>query len=177
MAQNSRIYKANLSIADMDRHYYAEHTLTLACHPSETEERLMIRILAFALNAHPDLLPAGGIAAADEPDLWKKDLTGSVELWIELGQPDERRILKACGRSREVIVYTFGNRPELWFASVKTAVSRAGNLRIVSVDADSAKNLARLAGRTMGLQVSIEDGDIWVRTETDSVPVVTVPLQ
>lgn len=177
MAQNSRIYKANLSIADMDRHYYAEHTLTLACHPSETEERLMIRILAFALNAHPDLFPAGGIAAADEPDLWRKDLTGSVELWIELGQPDERRILKACGRSREVIVYTFGNRPELWFSSVKTAVSRTGNLRIVSVDADSAKNLARLAGRTMGLQVSIEDGDIWVRTETDSVPVVTVPLQ
>ena len=106
MALKSTIYKANLQIADMDRHYYAEHALAIACHPSETVQRMMIRVMVFALHAHEQLEFGKGISDAEEPDLWQKDLTGAIENWIEVGQPEERRILKACGRADQVIIYT-----------------------------------------------------------------------
>jgi len=99
MAIKSTIYKATLQVADMDRHYYADHALTIARHPSETDERMMMRCLAFALNAGEALAFGKGLSDADEPDLWQRDLTGAIQLWIEVGQPDEKRILRACGRA------------------------------------------------------------------------------
>jgi uncharacterized protein YaeQ len=108
MALNSTIYKVELQISDMDRHYYATHALTLARHPSETEERLMVRLLAFALYADDRLEFGKGISDEDEPALWRKAYTDEIELWIELGQPDEARIRKACGRSRQVVVINYG---------------------------------------------------------------------
>ena len=99
MALKSTIYKAALSVSDMDRGYYADHTLTIACHPSETAERMMVRALAFALNAHEYLTFGKGLSDVEEPDLWEKDLTGAIAHWIEAGQPDDKRILKACGRA------------------------------------------------------------------------------
>ena len=105
MALKSTIFKASLSISDMDRNYYADHALTIACHPSETAERMMVRVLAFALNAHEYLGFGKGISDVDEPDLWQKDLTGAIDHWIEAGQPDEKRILKACGRAVRVSIY------------------------------------------------------------------------
>src|SRR4051812_23966911 len=109
MAQSSTTYKAELAISDMDRHYYGTHALTIARHPSETEERLMVRLLAFALFAD-ERLQFGKGSAEDEPDLWRKDLTGDILEWIDLGQPDEQRIRKACGRARQVIVINYGGR-------------------------------------------------------------------
>jgi uncharacterized protein YaeQ len=103
MALKSTIYKAELQIADMDRHYYADHALTIARHPSETDERMMVRVAAFALFAQERLEFCKGLSDTDEPDLWQKDLTGAIETWIEVGQPDERRIAKASGRSNEVV--------------------------------------------------------------------------
>src|SRR4051794_5320453 len=103
MALKSTIYKADLQIADMDRHYYQDHSLTLARHPSETDERLMVRLLAFVRHANESLIFAKGLSDVDEPDLWQKDLTGAIELWIDVGQPDERRMLKACGRASQVV--------------------------------------------------------------------------
>jgi uncharacterized protein YaeQ len=103
MALKSVIYKAQLQVADMDRHYYADHALNIACHPSETLQRMMTRILVFALHATESLELAKGISDVDEPDLWQKDLTGAIQLWIELGQPEERRILKACGRADQEV--------------------------------------------------------------------------
>ena len=99
MALKATIFKADLHIADMARNYYAEHALTVARHPSETDERMMARILAFALNADERLAFGKGLSDADEPDLWQKDLTGAIEHWIEVGQPDEKRLLRACGRA------------------------------------------------------------------------------
>jgi uncharacterized protein YaeQ len=171
MAKNSTIYKADLSISDIDRDYYADHQLTLACHPSETTERMMIRILAFALNAHERLLPAAGMSNADEPDLWLKDLTGAIDLWIEAGQPDERRILKACGRSAMVKIYTYGTKPKLWLDSIESKISKAKNLSIYSISAESAKSLAALAERNMELQVTKDHDELWVRSETGAVSV------
>ena len=110
MAISATIYRANLNVADMDRHYYADHALTLARHPSETDERMMVRLLAFAFHAHERLEFGRGIGTADEPDLWQRDLTGRVELWIEVGQPDDRRVRKACGLADRVVIYSYGGR-------------------------------------------------------------------
>jgi uncharacterized protein YaeQ len=98
MALKATVVKAELQVSDMDRHYYASHNLTLAQHPSETDERLMVRLLAFALNADERLEFGKGLSSDDEPDLWRRDYTGDIELWIDLGQPDESRIRKASGR-------------------------------------------------------------------------------
>jgi len=177
MAKNSTIYKASLSIADTERDYYSDHQLTLACHPSETTERMMLRILAFALNADNHLLPAAGMSDAEEPDLWLKDLTGAISLWIEVGQPDERRILKACGRADEVLIYTYSSKPKLWFESVESKIAKAKNLKIYSIDSDSCKALALLAERSMDLQITIDHDELWVRNEKGEVSVVLTVLR
>ena len=108
MALKSTIFKAELSIADIDRGYYRNHALTVARHPSETDERMMMRLLAFALHADDALEFGRGLSAEHEPDLWRRDLTGTVEQWIEVGLPEEREIRKACGRAREVHVLAYG---------------------------------------------------------------------
>jgi len=177
MAKNSTIYKADLSVADSERDYYRDHQLTLACHPSETTERMMMRIVAFALNADENLTTAGGISESDEPDLWLKDLTGAITAWIEVGQPDERRILKACGRSGEVIIYTYNTRPKLWLDSIESKISKAKNLSIYSISSESSKALAGLAERNMELQIAKDHDELWVRSEKGSVSVEIVKLR
>ena len=116
MALKSTIFKAELSVADIDRGYYGDHALTIARHPSETDERMMVRLLAFALHADDALTFGRGLSSEDEPDLSRRDLTGTIELWIDVGLPDERDLRKACGRSREVHVYAYGGRAcALWW--------------------------------------------------------------
>jgi uncharacterized protein YaeQ len=117
MAIKSTIFKARLNIADMDRPYYGEHTLTLARHPSETDERMMVRLLAFALFADERLEFGRGLSAEDEPALWRKDYSGAIERWIEVGLPDEKALRKAAGRAAEVIVVAYGGRAmDVWWA-------------------------------------------------------------
>jgi uncharacterized protein YaeQ len=108
MALKATIFKAELSVADIDRGVYRDHALTIARHPSETDERMMVRLLAFALHADERLEFGRGLSAEDEPDLSRRDLTGTLEQWIEVGLPDEREVRKACGRAREVFVYAYG---------------------------------------------------------------------
>ena len=169
MALKSTVYKAELSVADIDRNYYADHQLTLACHPSETEERLMARLLVFALDAHERLVPAAGISDSDEPDFWLKDYTGAIDLWIEIGQPDEKRMLKACGRAEAVKIYTYNSKPELWWNSVADKVTKAKNLSVFAIDPASSKALQVFAGRSIAMQVTIQDGEIWVRSDEHAV--------
>lgn len=167
MALKATIYKVELEIVDMDRNYYVTHRLTLACHPSETGERLMVRLLAFALNAHERLEFGKGISDSGEPDLWQKDLTGEIELWIELGHPDEKLLAKAIGRSPRVIVYTYSENPQLWWDPIKRRFEGEKKLSVFHVNARSAKDLARLADSSMNLQCSIQDGEIWFRDEEE----------
>jgi uncharacterized protein YaeQ len=167
VALKATIHKVELEIVDMDRNYYATHRLTLACHPSETGERLMIRLLAFALNAHERLEFGRGISDADEPDLWLKDLAGAIELWVELGHPDERVLARALGRSNRVVVYTYSPRPELWWDPIKRRFEGERKLSVFHVDAGSAAALGRMAGTSMSLQCSIQDGEVWFRDDRD----------
>ena len=163
MALKSTVYKAKLEIVDLDRHYYATHDLTLACHPSETELRLLVRLVVFALNAHERLAFGKGVSDSDEPDLWLKDLDSQIDLWVELGHPDDRTLTKACGRSRRVVVYTYSANPHLWWDGLEARAARWRNLRVVSFDAEDCEGLGAMADRTLDIQVTIQEGEVWVR--------------
>lgn len=178
MAQNATIFKAELQISDMDRHYYASHALTLARHPSETDERLMVRVLAFILNATEELAMGKGISSDDEPDLWQKDLTGAVEKWIEIGQPDEKRVRRACGLSREVIIYPYsGNSADVWWEQNKRALDKLDKVSVVNIPAEISDALGRLAQRTMQLQATIQDGEVWITDNDNSLQVMVQVLK
>lgn len=181
MALKSTIYKANLQIADMDRQVYGDHALTLALHPSETEERLLVRLLAFALNVPADdqrgqLLFARGLSDSDEPDLWQKDLTDQLVQWIEVGQPDERRLTKACGRSEEVKLYCYAAAAPIWWSGIETKLTRLRNLEVWRLEAEQSLALAALAQRSMQWQITIQDGHIWVSDATRQVEIQPIPL-
>ncbi|MES2918214.1 MAG: YaeQ family protein [Pseudomonadota bacterium] len=172
MAQNSTIFKADLSVSDLDRHYYGSHLLTLARHPSETDERLMMRVLAFVLNASETLAFGKGLSADDEPDLWQKDLTGAVEKWIEVGQPDEKRLRKACGVAREVIVYPYGgNGANIWWEQNRRALEKLDKLRVINIAGETAAALGALAQRSMQLQATVQDGEVWLSEASGSLQV------
>lgn len=169
MALKATIFKADLQVADMDRHYYGDHALTIARHPSETDERMMVRLLAFALHAHDALAFGKGLSSDDEPDLWQKDLTGAIEKWIEVGQPDERRILKACGRASHVVVYSYSNTSNVWWNQVAGKLNRARNLQVFNLPSALTTELARMAKRTMQLQCTVQEGQIWIANGEESV--------
>ena len=177
MALKSTIFKAALQIADMDRSYYADHSLTVARHPSETDERMMLRVLAFALHAHAGLAFGKGISTDDEPDLWQRDLTGAIRLWIDVGQPDEKLVRRACGRAHEVVIYTYGRSAESWWSRSKAALDRMQNLRVMSVPVATGQELAKLAQRTMQLQCTIQDGHVWLGDKDGAVEVVLTAIR
>lgn len=159
MAAKATIYKALLNIANMDTHYYQEHNLTLAKHPSENDQRLIVRLIAFILNANEDLVFCKGIAEEDEPDLWQKSLGGDIELWIDLGQPDEKRIKKACGRSQRVIIYTYQEgMATAWFKQIEKSLKRFKNLEVVYLNLDG--EVDNIVERSMNLQANISDGEL-----------------
>jgi uncharacterized protein YaeQ len=168
MAAKATIYKALLNIADMDRHYYAEHNLTLAQHPSENNLRLMVRLVAFVLNANENLMFCKGISQDDEPDLWQKSLSGDIELWIDLGQPDEKRIKKACGRSENVIIYAFQDgMATAWFKQIENSLKRFNNLKVIYLKMDS--NIESLTKRSMDLQCNFSDNELSFIDDENSV--------
>ena len=169
MALKATIYKADVQIADMDRNYYQDHGLTLARHPSETDERMMIRLLAFAIHANEALTFTKGLFDTDEPDLWQKDLTGAIQLWIEVGQPDEKRIMKACGRSEQVIVYSYSATSHIWYKQIANKLERARNLTVINIPAEASAQLEKLANRNMQLQCTIQDSQIYLTDGANTV--------
>ncbi len=174
MALDSIVYKAELQISDMDRHYYATHAMTLARHPSETEERLMVRVLAFALNACERLEFGKGLAADDEPALWRREMNGEISHWIELGLPDEQRIRRACGRAREVTVYTYGGRvADLWWQRVQAGLLRSKNLTVIDIAAETSGALAAWCARGMRLQCLVQDGQMQILDDSSALTIET----
>ena len=168
MATKATIFKSILNIANMDSHYYNDHNLTIAQHPSETDLRLMIRIVAFILNASEDLMLCKGIEEDNEPDLWEKDYGDDIKLWIDLGQPDEKRIKKACGRAEKVIIYTYQEgMADAWFKSMEKVIKRFKNLSVVHLNIDG--DIEVLAQRGMNLQCNITDGELTLISDDKSV--------
>ena len=171
MALKATIFKASLQVSDMDRNHYQEHALTLARHPSETDERMMVRLLAFALQADEMLTFGKGLSDQEEPDLWQKDLTGAIGLWIDVGLPDEKRVLKACGRAEQVVVVSYGQAADVWWNQAAAKLERAQNLTVLRLPTVSTQEMAKLAKRTMELQCTVQDGQIWLSGGEDTVSV------
>ncbi len=167
MALKSTIFKANLQIADIDNSYYADHTLTLARHPSETDERMMVRLCALALQAHTlsslcngdgTLAFGAGLSDPDEPDVWLRDFTGRTRVWIEVGQPEDKPLIKACGKSDQVVLYSFNHAAEVWWRGMESKLSRPQNLRVYRVPTLASQALIPLAQRSMQLQATVQEG-------------------
>lgn len=178
MAIKATIYKAELSVSDMDRHHYQTYNLTLAQHPSETTERMMVRIAAFVLNASESLEFTKGLSTDDEPDLWQKSLSDEIELWIELGCPDEKRLRKACSRARQVILYGYhGNAFDIWWQQNQQKCSRFDNLTVIALNPTAIEQLDTLAERTMRLQASIQDATLWLGNTDRSIEIQPTVLQ
>ena len=178
MALKATIFKAELEISDMDRPYYGTHSLTLARHPSETDERMMVRLLVFAMHAHERLELGQRMGDQDEPDLVQRDLTGAIERWIDVGQPEESRLRKACGRAKRVFVYAYsGHGAEKWWAQSSADFARFKNLTVVSVPSASCQAITRFAAPRMALQCVIQDGSVMVIDGSSTVQLAPEILQ
>jgi uncharacterized protein YaeQ len=176
MALTATIFKAHLQMSDMDRHYYGDHQLTLARHPSETDERMMVRLLAFALHADERLCFTKGLCEDEEAALWQKSLSGEIELWIDVGLPDERRVRKACNRAEQVFLYLYGGRnADLWWQRNVDKLRRFANLNVIEIPETACNELASLVQRSMQLQCTVQDGEIWLNCGDQTVSVI--PLQ
>ena len=170
MAANATVFRAELQVSDMDRNYYATHALTLARHPSETDERLMVRLLAFALFADERLEFGRGLGSEDEADLWRRDYTGDIEQWIDLGQPDESRIRKACGRAQQVVVVNYsGNSANIWWEKVGPSLSRIKNLTVIDIPVATVDSLVTLIQRGMRLNCLVQDGELQLMSDSINV--------
>ena len=169
MALKSTIFKAELQVSDLDRGHFVTHALTIARHPSETDERMMVRLLAFALNADERLQFGRGLSAEDEADLLLTDLTGAIDLWIDVGLPDEREIRKASGRARAVKVYTYGRGASIWWQQNGGAMARLDNTEVVDMPEDVTRALAAWADRNMRLECTIQEGQVWLSRGGDTL--------
>lgn len=176
MALKSTIYKIDLNIADMDRQYYAQHSLTLAKHPSETDERVMVRLIGFALYATESLIFGKGLSDDEEPDLWQKDLTGAIELWMDVGLPTEKDIRKAAGRAKHVVVVLYGGRvADMWWDQNSKGLLKLSNLTVINLP--ETTELANIANRGMQLSLTIQDKQIMVSHDGGTVDVVPIILK
>ncbi|TXG94182.1 MAG: YaeQ family protein [Rhodocyclaceae bacterium] len=178
MALKSTIFKADLQVADLDRGHFADYALTIARHPSETDERMMVRLLAFALNASPSLAFGRGLSTEDEADLLDVDPTGAIDNWIDVGLPDEKAIRRAANRARRMVVLSYGGRgAEIWWQQTGGKVAGLRTLSVLALDPAASQALAGLAERTMRLQCTIQDGTVWLGGAAGDLEITPCVLQ
>lgn len=178
MALKATIYKATVNIADMDRHFYQDTTLTLAQHPSENEQRMMLRLLAWICHADERLVFTKGLSAEDEPEIWQRNDYNGLEMWIELGLPDERRIKKACNQSPRVMLYVYGERAgHVWWQAMQSKVANHKNLSVRFLDDTQLSRLTALCNRNMVLQATLQEGTIWLADDKNSLEIQFVEWQ
>ena len=177
MAKKATIYKANIQLSDMDRNYYDSIQLTIAQHPSETDQRMMVRIIAFVLNAHENLQFGKGVSDEDEATIWQINYSEEIELWIELGQIDEKRIKKASNRAKQVKLYCYGSSVHTWWKQMESKVRQFESLSIEQFSVDTTEALVKLVSRTMEFQCSIQDGQLWLTSGDDTLLIETTKLK
>jgi uncharacterized protein YaeQ len=170
MAIKATIIKLDLTISDMDRGYYQQHTLTMAQHPSETEQRLILRTIAFTLFANENLQFTKGLSEDSVPDLWQKNLIDDIEVWIDLGQPDEKRIRKACHKAKQVIIVSYGdNAASMWWKNVERKAKGFKNLSVYHISTEQYNILDQLMQRHLVLNATIQDAELWLSDDKHSL--------
>lgn len=176
MALKPTIYKFNISLSDLERDYYDTLNITTAQHPSETLERMMVRILAFCINAQEYLSFTKGLSEADEPDIRARSLDGQLSLWIDVGEPAVDRIKKATRLASSVRVYSFNSKSDVWWSKEQAKFSRLA-VSVFQFPWSSVQELARLVDRTMELSVTITGNSAYVAAARGECEVSWVPLQ
>ena len=180
MALKSTIFKAQLAVADIDHSYYADHQLTLARHPSENDERMMVRLAALALSAHElqntlggdgTLSFGAGLSNPDEPDVWLRDYTNRTRLWIEVGQPEEKPLMRACSKADAVQLFCFAHSADIWWKSMENKVARLEKLQVFRIPSAASQELATLAERSMQIQATIQEGSLMLSNDKGSVEI------
>lgn len=177
MALKSTIHKAVIHLADMDRNLYQTLNLTLAQHPSETAQRLMTRLLAFILNSSPQLTFGKGISDEEEAALWQIDYDGSIDLWIALGHPDEKRMKKACNKAKKTKLYCYQTSSEVWWREANAKFSAFTNLTVEQFSPQLIDQLANWLSRNMEFQCSIEDEQMWLTNNEQTLLIERKTLQ
>lgn len=162
MALKPTIFKVQLQLADSDRHHYQDYALTMAQHPSETLERMLVRLLAFALHASDQLEFTKGISTSDEPDLWAHSDDGVLQLWVEVGQPKPDRIKKALTIAKQVALYTFAKTCDTWWSIEGANIPLSDRLIVRKLPWASLQQLAANVGRNIQWHVSIAGGEVYV---------------
>lgn len=177
MALKATIYKANIELADMDRNYYDSLQLTIAQHPSETPQRLMVRLITYLLNAHPDLQFGKGVSNEDEAAIWQKNYSDEIELWIELGQLEEKRLKKACNQAKSVKLYCYASSADTWWSQQHKALEKYERLTVEQFDTATCEALVKLLDRNMEFQCSIQDGQMWLTFGDETLLIQTIKLK
>jgi len=178
MAQKATIYKADVNLANMDLGVYLDQGLTVAQHPSETLQRMMLRIVAWAMHGNEQLSFTKGLSDEDEPDLWQVNYSDEIELWIDLGLPDEKRIKKGSVRAQQSVIFAYGeNAAAQWWNQQKSTANKFNNLTVYLVNDETMTALADLVTRTMQLQFSISEGEIWLSCGEQSLLLGVTTLQ
>lgn len=161
MALNATIYKFEIDISDLDKNHYGHYSQTVALHPSETVERMVMRVLAYCLNVNEHLTFTKGLSTDAEPDLWQKNYSDDIEFWIELGLPDEKRIKKACNQSDQVKLYAYGGQGvETWWQGMSGQAFKFSNLSVYRFDMNDVEAFSAHVERTMALSCMIQDGQL-----------------
>ena len=171
MAEKATVCKANITLSDMDRHYYGDLSLTIAQHPSETAERMMVRLLSFCYRAADNLTFTRGLSSVDEPDIWLKSDDGRILEWIEVGQPAPDRLKKAQGVARQVLVFAYGRGIDIWWKNNTAAVQALSKVKVYSFDAAELQDLTKLAAKTMNLTISITEAIAYISSAEHNISV------
>lgn len=178
MALKATIFKASVNIADMDRQVFFDTTLTLARHPSETDQRMMLRLLAWLCHADPALAFTKGLSASDEPEIWLHNDHQGVELSIEIGLPDEKRLRRACYHSTQVMLYAFGERAaQVWWQQNQEKLAQYANLGIRFLTDNLLAELTLFIQRNMTLQITLQEGILWLSDAERNIEITFIEWQ
>lgn len=170
MAIGATIFKVNLNLSNLNSHYYDDFNLTIAKHPSENDERMMYRIIAFLFCAHQDLELTKGLSSTEEPDLWQRDITGRIIHWIELGLPDERRIKQACGKSDNVTIFTYHeNKTQEWITKISASFKNNDKVKIYHINTLKGPQIESLIKKSMRLSALIEENILYLSDDDDRI--------
>ncbi|MBF7073172.1 YaeQ family protein [Glaciecola sp. MH2013] len=180
MALKPTIFKFNIALADLDNHHYPNLQLTLAQHPSESQERMVARLLAFCIHSHKDsdelMCFSKGLSDADEPAIWRKGYDEQIQEWIDVGEPSYDRLKKACRQANETFVYSFNTKSDVWFRQTSALFSELA-LHILSFDWLQIKALANELERTPSWSITISEGTISVSTASAQIDLSVTALQ
>ena len=180
MALKPTIYKFNIALADMNNQHYPNLHLTVGQHPSETPERMLVRLLAFCLHSHQDehqlMKFTKGLSATDEPDIWHKGLDDQLNYWIDIGEPSFDRMKKACRLAKETFVYSFNSKSAVWWKQQQAQFSSLP-IKVFSLQWTHIQSLAKEIERTMNWSINISDESLFIGTPSKQIEVQWAALQ